>query len=140
MRHGMSHTPTYRTWATMKNRCGNRKYWKDVKYDPKWATFEGFLEDMGERPEGTTLDRIDGYGNYTKSNCRWADCEVQQNNRKNNVYYEIDGEALTLPQIARRFNVSRGNLANKIYNLHWDMDTALSYLIGVYHGRTQNVC
>ncbi|UOL47624.1 AP2 domain protein [Pseudomonas phage vB_Paer_Ps25] len=83
--HGMYGTPTYNSWRTMIDRCTNPKhksykYYKDVTIDPKWKTFEGFYEDMGERPEKKTLDRKDSTKGYCKSNCRWAtDSEQQQN-------------------------------------------------------------
>ena len=83
---------------------------------------------MGERPEGMTLDRIDPRGNYEPSNCRWADDYTQENNRSNNVFYMIDDEKMTLTQIARKYGVSRSNLANKIYIYKWDMARALDYL------------
>ena len=65
----------------------------------------------------------------TTNNCRWADDFVQENNRTNNVFYDIDGEKLTLTQIARKYGISRSNLANKIYILKWDMLTAVQYLL-----------
>lgn len=83
---------------------------------------------MGERPAGTSLDRINPYGNYCPENCRWADIYTQENNRTNNVFYVVDGDRLTLPQIARKYNISRSNLANKIYLLNWSMEDAIMYL------------
>ena len=63
----------------MKQRCSrpnHDKYYMygavGITYDPKWESFEGFLGDMGERPIGTTLDRIDSKKGYYKENCRWA--------------------------------------------------------------------
>lgn len=83
---------------------------------------------MGVRPEGTSLDRIDSNGNYEPNNCRWADIFTQENNRRNNVRYLHDGEMLTLSQIARKHNISRSNLANKIYIFKWNINDAVSYL------------
>jgi hypothetical protein len=90
VRHGMTFSPTYTSWNGMKNRCLNPKV-KDFKYyggrgisiDPRWMLFENFLADMGERPEGTTIDRIEVNGNYCKSNCRWAGPDIQGRNRRN---------------------------------------------------------
>ena len=77
--HGMVDTPTYKSWLKMKGRCNNasENKWhlyggKGISYDPRWEKFENFLADMGERPEGKTLDRREGALGYNKSNCRWA--------------------------------------------------------------------
>lgn len=131
-RHGMYGTPTYKSWAEMKHRCGRkglRNNYEHISYCERWECFENFYADMGERPAGTTLDRIDPFGNYEPDNCRWADNETQENNRTNNVYYYVEGEKLTLPQIARKFNISRSNLAMKIYHYKWDMEKAVAYLV-----------
>lgn len=79
---------TYNTWRNMLSRCRYKKdkayRWygaKGIKVDKKWNTYLGFLEDMGERPEGMTLDRIDSNGNYCKDNYRWATAKQQANNR-----------------------------------------------------------
>lgn len=133
-RHGMHGTPTYKSWSEMKARCDHPEHssgnYEDVSYCERWSNFENFFEDMGIRPEGTTLDRINPFGNYEPTNCRWADAITQGNNKRNTVYYDIDGERLTLSQIARKYGISRSNLANKIYILKWSMDEAVAYLGG----------
>lgn len=132
-RHGMYGTPTYKSWAEMKRRCGNKKRreYANVAFCERWADFRNFLADMGERPSGTTLDRIDPHGNYEPGNCRWADIVTQENNRTNNRKYDIDGELLTLPQIARKYGISRSNLANKVYLKKMEIAEAVSYLVEV---------
>ena len=131
-RHGMYGTRTYKSWSEMKARCDHPEHstghYENVTYCDRWAKFENFFADMGERPEGMTLDRIDPRGNYEPSNCHWADDYTQENNRSNNVFYVIDDEKMTLTQIARKYGVSRSNLANKIYIYKWDMARALDYL------------
>lgn len=79
----------YHSWNSMKNRCNNPnlKEYKNyggrgITYDERWNDFNEFYKDMGERPEGTTLDRIDVDKNYCKENCRWATREQQQRNRR----------------------------------------------------------
>lgn len=130
-RHGMYGTPTYKSWAEMKYRCGNpeRPDYENVSYCEEWEDFNNFFRDMGVRPEGTSLDRIDPYGNYEPSNCRWADRTTQGNNKRNNKKFFCNGEFLTLPQIARKYKISRSNLANKVYIHKMDMETAVDYLV-----------
>ena len=89
--HGMWQTPTYRSWYAMKRRCTNQKYrdfrlygGRGIKVCDRWKSFENFFADMGVRPEGKTLDRIDNDGNYESGNCRWATPKEQQANRREN--------------------------------------------------------
>lgn len=111
----MSYTRTYKAWDNMKQRCGRIKAYKNVSYAQEWESFEQFYADMGDRPEGMTLDRIDPKGNYCKENCRWADYETQENNRTNNVKYLYQGELLTIPQIARKNGMSRSTLYDRVH-------------------------
>ena len=133
-RHGMYGTPTYKSWSEMKCRCDrpghSRGSYEGITYCKEWELFENFFRDMGVRPEGTTLDRINPHGNYEPSNCRWADIITQENNRRNNRRFEYNGEFLTLPQLARKYGVSRSNLANKVYIKQLDITSALDYLRG----------
>lgn len=141
-KHGYFGTPTYKSWSEMKYRCNhNIKKYKNISYCERWEKFENFLEDMGKRPLGTTLDRIDFNGNYEPKNCRWATIEEQQNNKSSNKYYLINNQKLTLSQIARKYNISRSNLANKIYIYKWDINKAINFLIerGDSYGSTKNV-
>ena len=128
--HAMYGTPTYKSWAEMKHRCGNPKKsdYVNVSYCEEWEDFRNFFRDMGVRPSGTSLDRIDPEGDYCKENCRWADWETQENNRTNNRRFLYEGEKLTIPQIARKYGISRSNLANKIYIKKMDIVEAVDYL------------
>ena len=79
--------PLYGTWTNMRQRCRgthpDSKWYRDrgIRVCERWHDFWAFVEDMGERPEGCTLDRKDHLGNYCKDNCRWADATAQANNR-----------------------------------------------------------
>lgn len=91
--HGMYGTPTHQSWRKMKERCladyyKEKEYYQDrgIEICQEWIeSFEKFYEDMGPRPEGTTLDRIDPNKGYAKENCRWADLTIQAYNRRKSV-------------------------------------------------------
>lgn len=99
--HGLSGTPAHQSWTKMKERCLNprhRQYsdygGRGIRVCDKWlAGFEYFLADMGERPVGTTLDRIDNDGNYEPGNCRWATrLEQARNARHVRAIVRSDGK------------------------------------------------
>jgi hypothetical protein len=86
------HTPTYRTWAFMIQRCTNpnRKDWKHyggrgIRVCDRWKKFENFLADMGERPDGMTLDRIDNDDDYAPGNCHWIPAKDQPKKRRHGL-------------------------------------------------------
>ncbi len=99
-------SPTYRSWVGMKTRCRSREEYSHVNYDPRWDKFVNFLEDMGERPEGKTIDRIDNREGYHRENCRWATYQEQTQNRGIAIFAILDGERLPLVEIAERIGTT----------------------------------
>lgn len=100
-KHGMSNHPLYKTWKQMHQRCYNPfadqyRYYggRGIKIDPRWDSFPNFVEDVGERPEGCTLDRIRNNEDYSKDNFRWSTRKEQANNRRNSK--RITFESLTM--------------------------------------------
>lgn len=92
-RHGRArravYSGTYHSWEAMIQRCTNPKNVAYRHYGEigvlvceRWRTFDLFLEDMGERPDGLTIDRINPFGNYEPGNCRWADRATQSRNTR----------------------------------------------------------
>lgn len=131
-KHGMKNSRTYKSWTHMKYRClnPNCKKYKDyggrgIKVCDRWMDFQLFFEDMGERPEGMTLDRIDVNGHYEPGNCRWANNKDQSNNKRKNDVIDYLGASMNLSQWADALGIPRTTLYNRIYTLGWPVDRAL---------------
>ena len=103
----------YRSWQNMKTRCYNRNRPKTQNYIDNGITvcsrwlnsFGNFYEDMGERPEGTTIERIDNYGNYEPLNCKWATNKEQGRNRCNNRTISYNGKKQCLSAWCEELNI-----------------------------------
>lgn len=131
--HGMSNSPTYRSWAAMKVRCLNSNHYAFHRYGGRgvsicnrWLTdFATFLSDMGERPPGTTLDRYPNKtGNYEPGNCRWATPTEQARNMKTNLNLTFNGETKCMKDFAHTFNIKRTTLGRRLA-AGWSVERAL---------------
>lgn len=115
--HGKSKTPTYNVWSAMVQRCTNpndasysRYGARGVTLDPRWLSFESFIADMGEKPEGLTIDRTDNDGPYTLGNCRWVAVDVQNRNKRSTVRVMLNGESTVFADALRAIGASTGNV------------------------------
>lgn len=129
--HAGRHTATYRTWNKMKNRCLDpndtnfpRYGGRGITVCEQWLDFRGFLADMGDRPEGTSIDRIDTNGNYEPSNCRWASLLTQANNTRANHVIEHEGVRHTASEWARITGIAASTITTRIRR-GWSVSEAL---------------
>jgi hypothetical protein len=110
----MSGTPIYKSWASLKARClnpNNADYpdygGRGITVCDRWSdSFEAFYEDMGARPEGSSIDRIDVNGNYEPTNCRWATGVEQAQNKRETRWVSFRGEKLSMIEACRRAGLS----------------------------------
>lgn len=120
---------TFRSYTSMIERCyfqEGRKHWYKFDVCERWLkSFESFVEDMGPRPEGKTIDRIDNEKGYYPGNCRWATPTQQCRNRSITIVVEYEGEELPLIQLCENlgadYEIVRGRL-----KIGMSLDEALS--------------
>ena len=137
IRHGASAdgklSGCYRSWIAMKSRCYQMSShnWniyggRGITVCDRWNnSFEAFREDMGERPDGMSLDRIDSNGNYEPSNCRWASSFQQNQNSSNAKPVTFNGETLVLSEWSRRIGGDRSLVHNRLKR-GWNIERAVT--------------
>lgn len=142
--HNMSNSSAYKSWRSMKVRCDNtrspdfdRYGSSGIKYQKDWSKFENFHADMGDRPPGTTLDRIDNNLGYSKENCRWATGTQQNNNKNNNKLLEHDGICMSMANWSRKTGIKYKTLKSRIY-FGWTTEEALETPTGVRRDKNTN--
>jgi hypothetical protein len=124
---------THKTWESMVSRCTNEN---DPSYSAyggrgitvcaRWMQFEFFHIDMGDRPAGMTIDRIDVAGNYEPANCRWATAVTQANNRRVNRRVSYRGVAYTVRELSTLTGAPYATLRERILKAGWDAEKAVS--------------
>lgn len=123
---------TYTSWRSMLARCQNPNntaysYYgeRGIKVCERWFKFENFLADMGERPKGLTLERIENDKGYYQTNCKWATRKEQNNNTRSNVFVTYNGKTQTISEWARESNMNHSCLLRRI-NKGWPVEKALT--------------
>lgn len=116
-----SGTPTYYSWRSMRSRClyPANPSWKHyggrgITVCDRWLDYDDFIEDMGERPEGYTLERIDNNSGYSPENCRWATVRDQLNNQRRNRIVEYKGKRQTVGQWASELGIKFDTLWRRL--------------------------
>lgn len=131
--HGKSGTPIYWIWNQMIERCTRKTHKSYHRYGARgiyvcerWQKFENFFADMGERPKGRTLDRIDNDGPYSPENCRWRTPREQAINSRHAHKITFNGETLALCEWAERVGIPAKALSVRITQYGWTPERALS--------------
>lgn len=105
--HGGYYSLTYKSWQSMKIRVKKDSNYINIKICDRWQqSYENFLQDMGERPQGTSLGRINNNGNYEPNNCRWETPAQQSKNKSDTVIWTIEGVTMCMKEWADHFGVS----------------------------------
>ena len=111
----------YKTWSTMIQRCTNPKNKKYKDYGGRgiavcirWREYDNFIADMGKKPQGNTIERIDNNRNYQLSNCKWATRKEQQNNKRDNRIIEYKGTTKTLSQWGDHLGIKSNTILTRL--------------------------
>lgn len=132
-KHGQYLSNAYTSWECMKQRCLNVKNKKYKNYGgrgitvcERWMEFKNFIEDMGDRPKFSSLERIDVNGNYCKENCKWSHSqEEQQNNRRDNKYFTYKSKTKKLKEWSRVTGINYSTLRSRIYTYNMTISDAI---------------
>ena len=124
---------SYQSWENMIRRCEDQDNDSYKNYGARgitvceqWKNFDNFFSDMGERPAGLSLDRINNEKGYEPGNCRWANILTQNRNKHTVLKYEFDGMTLTLPEWSERTGIPRARLWQRINVAKWPIDKVLA--------------
>ena len=130
-KHGQYRSGAYSSWLCMIQRCTNPKNtgYRDygargITVCQQWRDFETFLADMGPRPVGASLDRLENTGNYEKRNCRWATKSQQSNNTRTVTRLKVNGITRTLHEWAEETRINPRTIQKRL-NLGWSHTQAL---------------
>lgn len=133
--HGMTKSPEYKSWCSMKERCYREAdpHYHDygargIVVCDRWKdSFENFYADMGPRPEGCTLDRKDNDGPYSPDNCRWATTIEQANNKRNNDIHQYQGQGRSLSEISKLTGIPQPTLWSRLNRMGLSIEDAVNW-------------
>ena len=129
--HGSTDTRVYGIWRGMKSRCRPNSrnhvnyYDSGIEVCKRWQKFENFYADMGDPPEGLTLERVDNNKGYSPDNCVWDTYEAQENNKRNNHRITAFGKTQTLTQWCKEYRLPLNTLKNRIVRAKMKPEDAL---------------
>ena len=109
-------TGAYRSWISMHYRTKHDPRYAAVSVCERWADFEKFYEDMGDRPDGYSIERVNGKGNYEPGNCIWADDYTQAANRSTSVFVTIGERTEIVSEWCRIYGISRFTVNTRVRN------------------------
>jgi hypothetical protein len=119
--HGNSRSAEYKSWTEAKYRTGNPNHHafanyggRGISFCERWKDFKNFLEDMGRKPKGYTLERIDVNGNYEPNNCKWVSRQEQAKNKTNTVRVLVGSQVLCASDAAKLAGVPRSTFYRHI--------------------------
>lgn len=128
--HGGAGTPTYKIWSGIKKRClaieDARYGGRGISMCDRWSNFASFFADMGERPTGMSIDRIDNNKGYEPGNCRWATPAEQSRNTRRNVKLTHNGQTLCVADWSKETGINAFCLYQRIRKLGWSVSRALT--------------
>lgn len=134
-RHGMSGTRTWKAWMKMRARCrirSEQRYpnygGRGIKVCERWNVFENFLADMGEAPEGMTIERIDVNGHYTPENCRWATADEQYSNTTRTVFVTFHGRRVPFRDLVKAAGIKYATASARVFRYGWPAERAFPNL------------
>jgi hypothetical protein len=123
--HGKRHTKTYASWTSMRSRCRNENNpaWdnyggRGILLCDRWEEFRQFFEDMGECPDGMSIDRIDNDGNYEPDNCRWATRKEQSRNKRTSKMITANGKTMCVAAWSEETGINQHTIGGRI-RLGW---------------------
>lgn len=132
LKHGHAKTPTWNVWVGMIQRCSSASgknlagyFGRGIRVCDRWKDFENFLADMGERPPGMQIDRIDNNGNYEPKNCRWSTPSANARNTRRNTVLTLNGVSLPVVAWAEKNGWPRHVISNRL-KYGWPVERVLT--------------